>query len=119
MRTKLFIIALALFSAVAPASAQKTKSVLGSEITSQFPNNTTGAITPLILRNVTNDFLNSWQQFPAVNPQTGTSYVFGAGDYGSLTTFNGLSPVTVTLPTPGSGGLASAGMRLCAILVPA
>lgn len=42
-----------------PAHAQKTKAQLNLEITNQFPDNTAGAITPQILRNVTSDMVNS------------------------------------------------------------
>ncbi len=35
---------------------------------------------------------------PAVNTQTGTSYVFAAGDLGKLVTFSNASPVAATLP---------------------
>lgn len=79
----------------------KAKSVLNSEISTQFPDNTTGAITPSIMRSVTNNFLASWQQYPAVNEQTGTTYTMLTGDYGKVVKFNaGASAVAVTLPGP-------------------
>jgi hypothetical protein len=43
----------------APAMAQSTKAALNSEITTQFPDNTVGSITPLKLRTVTSDIVNS------------------------------------------------------------
>lgn len=45
--------------AAGPAHAQKTKAQLNSEIGVSFPDNTSGAITPQILRNVTGDIVNS------------------------------------------------------------
>lgn len=101
MRIKLALALLLSILLCAPAFAQgKSKAVLGAEITSQFPDNTTGAITPLILRTVTTDFLNSWQQFPTYNAQTGITYTFLTGDYGAVVTFNNAGAVAVTLPTP-------------------
>lgn len=89
------------------AFAQKSKSTLSTEITQQFPNNSTGAITPAILRNVTTDFVNSWQQYPGTNKQTGTTYTFQASDYGAFVSFNNASSTAVTLPTPGTAILNS------------
>lgn len=52
--------ALALLCALAiPAHAQKTKAQLNSEIGVLFPDNHAGGVTPQILRNVTNDIVNS------------------------------------------------------------
>lgn len=108
MRTnwKLMVLLSAAIFAGSPSHAQKTKAVLGAEITSQFPTQVTGAITPLILRNVTTDFLNSWQQFPAINAQTGIIYTFQASDYGALVTFDNVAAVAAAIPTPiGSFGI--------------
>lgn len=77
----------------------KSKAVLSSEITQNFPDNTVGAITPLALRNTNLDFVYSWQQVPQVNAQVGTSYAVAATDYGALITFNNASAVAVSLPT--------------------
>jgi hypothetical protein len=53
-------VALALLCAFAvPAHAQKTKTQLNAEITTSFPNNSVGAITPQVLRNVTSDIVNA------------------------------------------------------------
>ncbi len=43
----------------APAQAQKTKAAMTTEIGAQFPDNTVGFITPLNVRTVTLDLLNS------------------------------------------------------------
>lgn len=52
--------ALALFCAMGfPANAQKTKAAINSEITTQFQDNHSGAITPQILHGVTSDIVNS------------------------------------------------------------
>lgn len=55
-----FIAAVALLCAlVAPAYGQSTKAQLNTLIGTEFPNNTTGAITPTKLRNVSNSIVNS------------------------------------------------------------
>ena len=102
MRLAASVSAIALMLGTAYAQAPKTKAVLGAEITTQFPNNIVGSITPQVLRNVTTDFVNSWQNSPAVNPQVGTSYTFQSSDYGALVTFNNAAPITAQLPTPTS-----------------
>lgn len=76
----------------------KPKSSLTSEITQQFQDQLTGAITPSILRGVLYDFVQSWQQYSGVNAQVGTSYTIQTSDYGQLVTFNNANPVAVTLP---------------------
>jgi hypothetical protein len=83
---------------VLPVHAQKTKAQLNTEITTNFPDNTVGLITPAIARTTFIDFLNSWQQFSGVNAQTGVSYTVVVGDYGQLITFNNVGAVAVTLP---------------------
>lgn len=66
---KRWIIAgLALLLGVLPAHAQKSKAALTTEIQQQFPNNTTGAITPQILRNVTTDIVLSYPGMTVVSP---------------------------------------------------
>lgn len=82
------------------AIAQKSKSTLNSEINQQFPDNSAGAITPLILRNVTRDMISSTQQYAAVDAQVGTTYTIQASDYGQLVTFSNINPVAVSLPQP-------------------
>ena len=60
MISRRIIAALALLCAlVAPAHAQKTKAQLNSEITVQFPDNSSALITPQNLRTVTGDIVNS------------------------------------------------------------
>lgn len=60
MISRRILAALALLCAIAaPAHAQKTKDQLNSLIGTSFPNNAVGAITPTILRSVTNDIVNS------------------------------------------------------------
>lgn len=83
------------------AQTPKSKTTLESDITNQLPNNTTGAITPAVVRALLNNFVASWQQYPALNAQTGTTYTFLTGDYGKLVTFSaGAAAVAVTLPAP-------------------
>jgi hypothetical protein len=76
----------------------KTKTTLSTEITTNFPDNSTGAITPAILRTTVQDFLDSWEQTTQVNSQSGTTYTISVDDYGKLVTFSNGSPVAVTLP---------------------
>lgn len=95
---RLIAAALIAFAAAIPARAQFTKSTLSTQIGTQFPDNSTGAITPATTRTWLNGLVNSFQQFPAVNPQAGTTYAFVIGDYGQLVTFNNAAPVAVTLP---------------------
>lgn len=103
MRIKSIIAALLLLTV--PAYAQKTKSALQAEITSSFPNQITGAITPAIIRGVFSDLVNSWQQYVGVNAQVGTSYAFQSSDYGQIVTFTNSGAMTGTLPTPGGSFL--------------
>lgn len=93
------IAALILGLALPPhAFAQKTKAQLSTEITTNFPDNTSGAITPAILRTTISDIISSFQQYAGVNAQTGTTYTVVVGDYGQLVTFSNSSAVAVTLP---------------------
>ncbi len=98
MRIKAIIAALLLLTA--PAYAQKSKAVLQSEVTASFPDQVTGAITPAIVRGVFSDFINSWQQYTAVNNQAGTSYTLQVGDYGSVVKFNNSGAIAVSIPAP-------------------
>lgn len=106
------ILALAALMLTAPAVAQQTKTQLNTEVSTNFPDNTTGLITPAILRTTVNDFISSWQQAPRVNAQTGTSYAFVVGDYGFLVTFSNGSPVAVTLPQA-TGSFATFNVMAC------
>ncbi len=89
--------------AVAQTGTPKPKSTLSSEINSNFPNNTAGAITPQILRQTTQDLLASWQQ-AQVNFQSGTTYTVAATDQGNLLIFNAGSAVAVTIPAASTTG---------------
>jgi hypothetical protein len=99
---KRFALAVSVLAAfVSGAAAQgttKPKSSLTLEVSQQFPDNTSGAITPANARQVSNDIVASYQQTPLVNAQTGSSYTFQVADYGKLVTFNSASAVAVTLP---------------------
>ena len=80
------------------ARAQLNKTALLSQMAGCFPTQTTGAITPSVMLTCITSVINSFQQFPGVNPQTGTSYTVSVNDYGQLITFNNASAVAVTLP---------------------
>lgn len=56
---KLLVVIAALLLGAGPSHAQKTKAQIGAEITTLFPDNTSGQITPLGLRTVTADIVNS------------------------------------------------------------
>lgn len=77
----------------------KTKTSLGSEVNGQFSDQMSGFITPMILRNVINDIVSSFQQFSAVNAQVGTNYTIQSSDYGQLITVTNANPVAVTIPS--------------------
>lgn len=81
-----------------PAHAQTTKSILQTTLTTQFPDNTVGAITPSIFRTWASSVVNSFQQYAGVNPQTGTTYTLQLSDYGQIVTASNASPIAWTLP---------------------
>lgn len=95
---RIIICAALLLGSLFPAAAQSTKAQLNTEVSTNFPDNSTGLITPAILRTTVNDFISSWQQATTVNAQVGTTYAIVVGDYGKLVTFNNANPVSVTLP---------------------
>ena len=89
---------------IAPAHAQKTKALLNTEIGVQFPDNTVNAITPLNLRNVTSDIVNS---IMPTAPVTAGNLACFSGITGLLQDCGQAPNVfTATLPgiVPASGG---------------
>jgi len=100
---KRIMIALALLAlGVAPALAQtgtpKSKAALQTEINTNLPDNTTGLITPAILRTTVSDMLASWQQYSSVNTQTAANYTVTASDYGQLVSVSNAGAIAITLP---------------------
>ena len=79
-----------------------TKTALIAEINSQYPDNTIGQITPAVLRGTATDGVNSWQQAPAVNVQTGTSYTITVNDYGQAVILTNAAAIAVTIPAGGT-----------------
>src|SRR5215469_1694726 len=75
-----------------------TKTQLSTDVTTNWPDNNSGQITPLIARQTLLNGIVSYQQAPRVNAQSGTTYTVSVDDYGKLVTFNNASPVAVTLP---------------------
>jgi len=77
----------------------RTVAALTSEITSDFADNTTGLITPALLRTVTQDVVDSTSQGFATPPntQTGATYAV-ASDFSIIA--NRAGTVTLTLPDP-------------------
>jgi hypothetical protein len=92
------LVALALLASPAHTQTAKTKAALTTEVNGNFPDQLTGAVSPALARSTFLDFIASWQQFPSVNAQTGTTYTFLATDYGKLVTFNNAASIAVTLP---------------------
>ncbi len=103
MIMRYLLLAIALWFLAMPAHAQtgtfKTKQALQAEISSCFPDNSTGAITPQVMRQCTLDFVASWQQGMGVNSQPGASYTVQLSDNGQTITTTSASAVAVTLPT--------------------
>ena len=95
---KLIGVALALLLALAPAGAQSTKTTLQASVTSQFPDNTTGAITPAIVRSFLNASILSWQQATQVRANAGTTDTITVNDYGFIVSENNAGAVAVALP---------------------
>lgn len=85
--------------AVYGQGSPESKSQLYSETSTNFADNTTGAITPAKLRGVINNMIASMQQISLVNAQTGTTYTVSVADQGKMLTFTSASPVAVTLPS--------------------
>lgn len=104
MISRRFLSAVAILCAfVAPAHAQKTKAQLATEITTTYPDNTTGMITPLGIRTYETDLINSIM--PTAPVVSGNLACF-RGTTGLLQDC-GSSPVTSPLvlgTTPITGG---------------
>jgi hypothetical protein len=98
-----------------PAQAQtyKTKAAIQTEITTNWPDNTTGLITPALLRSTVNDITASYNQAPQVNAQTGTSYALLTTDYGQLVTLSNTAAVAVTLSQATTAGFSPWNVTLC------
>jgi hypothetical protein len=92
-------IALASSCHYAHAQTAKPKATLQSEVTSQLPNNTTGQITPSVMRSVLGDMIASDQQYPGVNYQVAGSYTVAASDYGAIIKFTTQTTSSLSLPT--------------------
>jgi hypothetical protein len=115
MRTKIILLAglFALFS-VSTAHAQCagtafTKSSLAAQVTTDFPTQTSFAITPSILSTFQNNLIGSYAQQATINAQVGTSYGLVAdtsttSDNGKLVTFNNAAPVAVTIGNASTAG---------------
>lgn len=85
------------------------KSTLDAQITSQFPDNFSGLISPSIFRAWLTGAVGSWQQGTGVNAQLGLTYTVqndssGLSDNGKLITFNNALSVAVTLGNPTTTG---------------
>lgn len=105
MRIKIAIAVLLL--ACSAAWAQFSKSTISGQVTTQFPDNTTGQITPATTRTFLNNLLNSYQQYAGLNKQVGATYTVQASDYGQIITFNNGGAVAVTLTPANSSGFTT------------
>src|ERR1700761_374251 len=83
-----------------PAQAQQTKAQLNTEINTNFPDNTSGLITPQALRTTTSDIVNSIM--PTAPVTTGTIVCYD-GVTGLLNNCNSSLTGTVAIGTGGSG----------------
>lgn len=97
---KIITAAAALLLLAVPAFGQtpKTKSALTTEISTCFPDNITGAITPAVTRGCLLDFLASWQQFASVRAVASTPDTVTTSDYGRVVEYNSAGAVAVQLP---------------------
>lgn len=82
------------------AQTVQTKTQLYTGIDTTFPDNTTGAITPAVVRSMMDNIVASLQPVPVVNSQTGVTYTILTSDVGKLLKFDNAAPVAVTLPQP-------------------
>jgi hypothetical protein len=101
--------AVTLLCLVAPVHAQKTKSQIDAEITTNFPDNNVGAITPQILRGVTSDIVNSIM--PTAPVVSGNLACFNGTtgllqDCGSSPTPNAITALTGDGTATGPGSVA-------------
>jgi hypothetical protein len=81
----------------------KNVAALTAEITANFPDNTTGLVTPALLRQVTQDIVDSTNNLNGVvapDTQTGATYTVVATDIWII--LNRAGTVTVTLPAAAS-----------------
>lgn len=81
----------------------KNVAALTAEITANFPDNITGLVTPALLRQVTQDIVDSTNNLNGVVPpdtQTGATYTVAATDIWII--LNRAGTVTVTLPAAAS-----------------
>jgi hypothetical protein len=91
MIARRILAALFLLLAVYPAQAQKTKAALITEIGTNWPDNTTGAITPALLRSTVTDIVNSY-----VDANGGSSLTCAAHQW--VAAIATLSSITCTQP---------------------
>lgn len=106
---KIILALLACVLGATAAHAQKTKAQISAEITTLFPDNTVGAITPLALRTVTNDLATSIM--PTAPVVSGNLACFN-GTTGLLQDC-GVSPGTVYTSLSGDCTATSLGVITC------
>src|SRR5215831_2928793 len=96
----LLTVALSMFAGCEQSAAQKNKTQLTNEINTNYPDNTSGLITPLILRTTTIDQVNSWQQAPAVNTRGSGegAYTIATTDFGQMVIVTNALGEAIALP---------------------
>lgn len=96
--------ALVACGAQAQTGTPKSKATLSAEISTCFPDNFLGLITPSVVRACVQDFLASWQQFTGSVLLTGTTHTVVNADYGQVVTPLSGAPTAITLPSAALGG---------------
>lgn len=122
MISRRILAAVALLCMIAPAHAQKTKAALTSEINTNWPDNSSGAITPAILRSTVIDIVNSYVDWLTCTGSGGVVYWTGgiptclpAGTDGQQLTLSGGVPVWSNLA---SNLIAGAGLTITGTISP-
>jgi hypothetical protein len=107
------LLPLLLSSAIAQTGTAQTKGQLNTEQGTNFPDNTSGLITPAILRQTMVDFIASWEQAGKVRTVTGGTDTWLATDTGWLINYTTVGAVAVTAPQA-TGNFAIWDATVCA-----
>lgn len=110
MMRRVLILAAVAVALAAPAHAQKTKAELTTDVSTTFPDNTSGLITPSGVRTFQNDFINSIM--PTAPVVSGNLACFSGTtgllqDCGSAPTANAITALTGDITATGPGSVAA------------
>lgn len=107
---------------IAPAGAQETKSQLITEINTNILDNTSGAITPAIVRTTLIDMVNSWVDYLSCSGSGGIVYwsagvptCLTAGTNGQVLVVAGGVPVWSSSPVTAGAGISITGTTISLI----